>query len=114
MADYQSDFEQTVTTDRTCKCGAVYSISESDGVPGCRSIETFDCKYCCAELARNFGECDGKLIDDSKVCESLKKARQDYDQAVERYVKKHGYNWGTDEYKRILDQWHSMIKEITE
>ena len=44
---------------KTCSCGAVYEITESDGIPGCRSIEKVYCKFCGKELARHFGDCDG-------------------------------------------------------
>lgn len=56
----------------TCDCGAVYEITESDGIPGCRDIESFDCFYCGKELARHFGDCSGCLIDDSNVSDDLK------------------------------------------
>lgn len=59
-----------------CSCGAVYEIRESDGVPGCRDIESVDCVFCGKELARHYGECDGRLIDDSAVDVDLKQAMQ--------------------------------------
>lgn len=114
MAKNENTFEQAAIPSGTiCKCGAVYRIYEDDGEPGCRAIEIFNCKYCGAELARHFGECEGRLVDDSKVCDSLKNARQEYDRAVESYVQKNGYNWGTDEYHKILEKWHQTVSEIT-
>ena len=95
----------------TCRCGAKYSIYEDDGTPGCRDIETVTCKFCGKELARHFGTCEGTLVDDSDVPDTLKKARQEYDTAVQVYIQKNGYNWGTDEYAAILKQWHDAIEK---
>lgn len=55
-----------------CDCGAVYRIRESDGVPGSREIETFECRFCGKQLASHFGDCSGELLDDSKVSDDLK------------------------------------------
>lgn len=60
-----------------CGCGAVYEITESDGIPGCRDIEKFYCSYCGEELASHFGDCSGHLIDDSKVSDDLKRKRNE-------------------------------------
>ena len=56
----------------TCDCGAVYEIYEDDGTPGCRDVETVNCKYCGKELARHFGTCEGILISDDNVSDELK------------------------------------------
>ena len=61
----------------TCECGAVYEITESDGIPGCREIEKVYCCYCGEELASHFGDCSGHLIDDSKVSDDLKRKRNE-------------------------------------
>lgn len=92
-----------------CKCGAVYSIEEGDGVPGCRDIETVDCDFCGAELARHFGDCDGRLIDASNVDVGLKQAKCKRDASISEYISKYGYNWGTPEYMSILDTWHKEV-----
>ena len=94
----------------TCQCGAVYRIYTDDGVAGSRSVEQVYCDYCGNELARNFGECEGHLVDDSNVSEKLKMSKKCRDEKVSAYVKKHGYNWNTDEYSQILQEWRKSIK----
>lgn len=64
--DRWDETEYTVT----CECGAVYKIRETDGTPGCRDVKSVCCEYCDKELASHFGDCDGTLIDDSKVSEN--------------------------------------------
>lgn len=93
-----------------CRCGAIYEIYQDDGIPGCRDIETVDCTFCGAELAKHFGTCNGTLIDDSNVSKVLKNARQKYDTDVQAYVQKNGYDWGTDEYAAILKLWRDDVK----
>lgn len=94
-----------------CNCGAIYEISESDGVPGCRDIESVCCDFCGKELARHYGNCDGRLVDDSTVDARLKQARLDKDAAFDAYVAEHGYRYGTPEYREILDAWQSVVDE---
>lgn len=59
-----------------CKCGAIYKITESDGIPGCREIECVYCDFCGEKLAQHFGDCYGRLIDSSSVCGDLKNGRK--------------------------------------
>lgn len=61
----------------TCRCGAKYAIYKDDGMPGCRDIETVYCQFCGAKLAQHFGTCDGTLIDDHDVSDTLKTARKE-------------------------------------
>lgn len=70
----RDDFICDDTTCRrvTCKCGAIYDIVESDGIPGCRDVERVYCQFCGEELARHFGDCDGYLISDAAVDGRLK------------------------------------------
>lgn len=93
----------------TCDCGAVYNICESDGTPGCRDIERVHCDFCGRELACHFGECDGRLVDDSAVDARLKQAKLDKDEAIGKYVASHGYDFGTPEYKAIYEKWRSAV-----
>lgn len=93
----------------TCDCGAVYNIWESDGTPGCRDIERVYCEFCGRELACHFGECNGRLVDDSVVNARLKQAKLDKDEAIEKYVASHGYEFGTSEYKAIYEKWRSAV-----
>lgn len=93
----------------TCDCGAVYDIRESDGTPGCRDIERVYCEFCGRELACHFGECDGRLVDDSAVDARLKQAKSDKDEAVEKYVANHGYDYGAPEYKAIYKKWRLAV-----
>ena len=95
----------------TCRCGAKYSIYEDDGTPGCRDVETVICEFCGKELARHHGTCDGTLIDDKAVSKALKEARKKCDVAVQAYIQKNGYNWGTDEYAAILKEWHDTVEK---
>lgn len=96
----------------TCRCGAKYSIYEDDGTPGCRDVETFNCQFCGAELARYFGTCEGTLVDDHDVSDVLKAARQERDAAVRAYIQVHGYNWGTPEYSEILKCWRDAVDSV--
>lgn len=94
-----------------CRCGARYAIYEDDGIPGCRDIETANCEFCGAELAQHFGTCDRTLIDDHDVSEMLKVARREYDNAVQAYIQKYGYNWGTREYAEIRKHWQDIVEK---
>lgn len=95
----------------TCCCGAKYNIYEDDDTPGCRDIETVNCEFCGKELARHHGTCKGQLVDDRAVSDVLKKARQERDTAIQAYIQRNGYNWGTDEYAAILKTWHDAVKK---
>lgn len=92
-----------------CNCGAVYNIWESDGTPGCRDIEQVYCDFCGRELAHHFGECNGRLVDDSAVNVRLKQAKLDKDEAIAKYVASHGYDFGTSEYNAIYEKWRSAV-----
>lgn len=94
-----------------CDCGAVYEISEGDGTPGCRDIECVYCDFCGKELAHHFGDCNGRLVDDSVVDVRLKEAKQCKDKAVVAYIRQHGYDWGGDEYGSILNEWHQIVSD---
>lgn len=93
----------------TCDCGAVYNIRESDGTSGCRDIERVYCEFCGRELACHFGECDGRLVDDSAVNARLKQAKLDKDDAIEKYVASHGYDYGTPECNAIYKKWRLAV-----
>lgn len=95
-----------------CRCGAVYSIYEDDGVPGCRDVETVNCQFCGAELARHFGNCNGRLVDDKQVSDELKCARDEHSAAFRAYVQKNGYAFGTDEYAKILMRRRDTLKKL--
>ena len=101
----------SITTRTVCRCGAVYSIYEDDGIAGCREIEKANCRFCGQELARHFGNCTGSLLDSSSVPIELKEARHEYDRQIEEYIKKFGYNWRNKKYQKIVDTWHQAINK---
>lgn len=68
-------FDDSYSYKVKCKCGAIYEITENDGVPGCREIEHVYCRFCGEKLAQHFGDCNGRLIDSSLVCNDLKNGR---------------------------------------
>lgn len=39
----------------------------------------------------------------------LKQAKLDKDEAIEKYVASHGYNFDTPEYKAIYEKWRSAV-----
>lgn len=93
----------------TCRCGAKYQIYEDDGVPGCRDVESVYCEYCGKEIARRFGSCDGKMIDDHDVAPELKEIKRNFDSDVMDYVKIYGYKWDTRRYAEILKKQKAAI-----
>lgn len=109
--DHMFDGYATDNLRVVCDCGAVYEVSESDGTPGCRDIEYVYCDFCGKELARHFGDCNGRLVDDSAVDARLKEAKQRKDKAVAAYIRQHGYDWGSDEYGSILNEWHQVVSD---
>ena len=109
---WNDNIERWDSTRKTvkCRCGAVYSIYEDDGTPGCRDIETANCEFCGAKLASHFGDCYATLVDDKDVSDALKDARKEFKIAVDNFHKKYGYEFN-DEYKEILNKWHSDVEE---
>lgn len=96
----------------TCSCGAIYSIYKDDGEPGCRDIESVFCQFCGKKLAQHFGTCDGHLIDAKKVPDGLKSEYDRHRMAVDAYISKNGYSWGTDEYEAVLRTHHEKVAAV--
>lgn len=97
---------------RQCTCGAKFLVYEDDGEPGCRDIETVSCPFCGREIARHFGTCEGRVVDDSKVPDELKAIKCKYDTLINEYVKKNGCKWGMDEYDNLITNRKKEINAI--
>ena len=98
----------------TCVCGAVFEIYEDDGVPGCRDVERVYCPYCGHEVARQFGTCEGRVVDDDNVCDELKEIHTRYNKIIAAYAETHDRYWETDEYNRIFEQRQVEIAAVME
>lgn len=97
---------------KTCRCGAVFKIYKDDGVPGCRDVETVECPYCLREIARQFGTCDGTIINNNNVCDELKILKNKYDELITQYREEHGAAWNEDGYKKLLASHQDEVNEI--